>query len=176
MNNLSNRVELEKQDVVETGRSGGSEVARLLERRKVSDFGKMMVLLVGAEADCEDRGISEERLQSYAYILSQKGIVPVGYWFHFSPSPVNGEIEEGFFRMRDIGYVSRDVKRTDVSGFGLFGDKLWLTAKGKEWVNKTLQEDGPSVMAPIQEAIRELNGKSNAELSEECYQASRISK
>lgn len=166
---MSNQAELGSQLAVSQ-----TEVAPLLDRRCVGDGGRMMILLIGVEADCKARGISEERLQSYAYILSQKGIVPVSYCFHFSPLPFSDELAKGFSYMQESGYVSRDVKGTDVSGLGSFGDKLWLTAKGKEWVSRILRGDEPRVIVPIQEAIRELNGKSDAELYEECFQASQI--
>ena len=174
---MSTKTELGGQPgVVENGGVTNTETARLLEERRVGDLGKMMVLLVGAEADCEEGGITERRLQSYACILSQKGIVPVAYWFRFKPLPFSSELDEDFVYIQNSGYVSREIKSRDNLGFITQGDKLWLTEKGKEWVSETLREDEPRVVAPIKKLIQELNGKNDGELFEECFRASQIPK
>jgi hypothetical protein len=171
---MSAKVEIEGMPGV--GENGGEtvEVAHLLDERRVGDLGRMIVLLKAAEADSEERGITERRLQSIAYILSQKGTVPIDCWFRFIPLPFSDEIDEGFIYMQNSGYVSREILSRDSLGFIKQGDKLWLTEKGKEWVSETLQEDESRIIAPIRKPIQELNGKNDGEIFEESFQASQI--
>ena len=159
-----------------------SEVARLLDERDVGDGGRALVLLVAAGADSEEKSITEQRLHCYAYILRQKGVIPLGYSFKFSPLPFSGDIEGGGLDddlrgLRELGYICRDRKNEIKIGGSIYfsdGENIWLTEEGKEWVDKKLQEDKSRMISLIQELIQELSGKNRGELFEECFLASQI--
>lgn len=170
MSNLSNRLESEnnllgipKKETL-TLTAAQTEVPQLLEKKDIANYGRVIVVLSAVEENRRIKGISRERLESYVYILSQAGIVPVGYHFTFEPMPFSDDLDEGL--VRDRGYISHSTKNGNVL----------ITEEGKKWVDEALGEDKSKVFAPIQELVQKLKGISPRGLFNICCRASRIEK
>ena len=111
-----------------------------LESLKLTDAGKLVVTFGASHK--KDIRISEEKLDSYIFLLNSDGVLPFSYSFRFEPLPYSQMLRDDAYNLVQAGYLGK-------------ASPLWITQSGLTWMQEWLsaQESGETLLSALGNAL-----------------------